>query len=72
MGAYSAYERAFGFLELEETESSVGAIQLLKMLAFFHFQDIHIDILKRAASIAKAEEEQEEKQNGEEAAEVST
>jgi hypothetical protein len=55
MGAYFAYGKAFGFLELEENESFVDAIQLLKIFAFFHFQDIHIDILKRAASIVKVE-----------------
>ena len=45
---YATWEHSLETLEHQKTESSLDAIQLLSIVAFFHFEHIRVDIFTRA------------------------
>jgi tetratricopeptide (TPR) repeat protein len=67
LSAYATYEVSYHGIEQKGTEASNDALQLLKTFAFFYFENIRADILKKAVLNAEIEETQEEKNKEEEA-----
>lgn len=71
MSAHTTYEVSYRGIEGKGTESSEDAIQLLKMLSFFHFKNIRFDILTNAIVNCEIEKVQQEKADLEESNRVS-
>jgi len=57
LSVYSSYEIIYQGLEAKNTEASLQAIQLLKVFSFFHYENIRVDILRRAVTTPLREQE---------------
>ena len=47
---YATWDHSLSYLELQQTEASKDAIQLLSLVAHYHFEHIRVDIFTRAMS----------------------
>jgi tetratricopeptide (TPR) repeat protein len=63
---YASFEISYSIIEDKDTDEARDAIQLFKVFAFFHHENIQFDILERAVNNRILEVEQEEKQKEEE------
>lgn len=59
---YSTYEIMYQGLAAKTTLASIDGLDLLKMFAFFHHENIRVEILLQAANNPKAEQKQQSKQ----------
>ncbi|KAL2062427.1 hypothetical protein VTL71DRAFT_6693 [Oculimacula yallundae] len=59
LSVYSSYEMIYSKLEDTKTEEYQDAVELLKIFAFFHRQNIGLDVLEAAAAVPLLEAEAE-------------
>ncbi|KAL9109661.1 MAG: hypothetical protein Q9227_005699 [Pyrenula ochraceoflavens] len=58
MKIWASFELSYAKIEAQNTQSSNDAIQLLKVLAFFYCENIRVDILLKAVTNLKLEQDQ--------------